>query len=159
MIYNFNKNLIGDRTQFFLRDSFDLITQKTNFLETSVKALYKCFLKLYNTIENKDIDINSKDNSYKTIIYYLTYFNNEIKYYSFMTEKIEFFKIYIDISCLFHNIYGCKSIIPQPPFKEQEFFNQLIDIENILVTIPGLFNFLLEWEKIEKLKEIHQYIL
>ena len=159
MIYNFNKNLIGDRTQFFLRDSFDLITQKTNFLETSVKALYKCFLKLYNTMENKDIDINSKDNSYKTIIYYLTYFNNEIKYYSFMTEKIEFFKSYIDISCLFHNIYGCKSIIPHPPFKEQEFFNQLIDIENILVTIPGLFNFLLEWEKIEKLKEIHQYIV
>jgi len=76
-----------------------------------------------------------------------------------MTEKIEFFKVYIDIACLFHNIYGYKSIEPHPPFQEKEFYNYLNDIENMLEVIPGLLNCLLEWNKIDKLKEINKYLI
>ena len=159
ILYNYNKELIVSRTQFFLKDSIDLITEKTNFLESSVKVLYKCFIKFCNQIQNKDIEPKKKEGLLKTNFYYLTYFSNEIKYYPLMTEKIEFFKVYIDIACLFHNIYGYKSIEPHPPFQEKEFYNYLNDIENMLEVIPGLLNCLLEWNKIDKLKEINKYLI
>jgi len=60
ILYNYNKELIVDRTQFFLKDSIDLITEKTNFLESSVKVLYKCFIKFCNQIQNKDIEPKKK---------------------------------------------------------------------------------------------------
>ena len=159
ILYNFNKELIVARTQFFLKDSLNLIIQKTNFLESSLKAIYKCFIKFINKLQNKDIGIFTKENKLKTMFNYLTYFTNEAHYYPLMTEKIEFFKIYIDIACLFHNIYGYKSIEPHPPFQDKDFLNYLNDIENLLGIIPGLLNCLLEWDKIDKLKEINKYLV
>ena len=76
-----------------------------------------------------------------------------------MTEKTAFFKKAIDLICLFHNMNEFKSIVPHPDFQPRLFSGYIFETERYLLKIPALLNCCIEWNKIEKLKEIYQYLI
>ena len=163
-LYNNNANIEYCRTQFYSEDVLELIAKKTNFIEDSVDLLYKYLLRKIKQKEGKQQNIIKNDLS-KNIYLLFGYFTEDIKYYTkprirlLMTEKTSFFKKIIDITCLFHNIYEFISIFPHPSFQDKSINNYLYELENTLSKIPGLLNCCLDWNQIDKLKEIYQYII
>ena len=65
----------------------------------------------------------------------------------------------IDIICLFHNINEYKSIIPHPSFQEKSLNTSLFILEDTSMKIFGMLAYSIEWEKLEKYKEIFKYFI
>ena len=163
-IYNNNENLNYCRTQFYLEDGLELIAKKTTFIEDSIDIIYKYALKKMKQKEGKEQN-NLKVEMIPKIFRIIWNIYEDVKYYSkpkirsLMIEKTEYFKKYIDLTCLFQNIYEFISIVPHPQYQDKSFNNQLFEIENILSKVPNLLNSCIDFNKIDKLKEIYGYII
>ena len=161
-LYNNNENAIYCRTQFYLEDSLELIATKTSFLEDSIDAVYN----YVKNLMKKDSDHEQlNENKLKNINNIIIEISGDMKYYSkskigkLMTEKTTYFKKAIDLICLFQNINEYESKVPHPPFQGKFFTHYYYEIERFLTRIPQILNCCLEYEKIDKLKEIYQYII
>ena len=161
-LYNNNENAIYCRTQFYLADTLELITRKTSFLEDSVDAVYN-YVKILMKKNDDEKQINEK--VLKKINSIILETSGDMKYYSkqkmgkMITEKTTYFKKAIDIICLFQNMNEFESIVPHPRFQGKFFIHYYYEIERFLTRIPQLLNCCLEYEKIDKLKEIYKYII
>ena len=160
IIYNNNENLIYCRTQFYLENSLEFISTKTSFLEDSVDNYYNYFLNLLKENESKNQNEQSLQNIYRP----LAEFCSDFKYYSktqmrlVMTEKSLFFKKVINLLSLFHNYDKLKSIVPHV-LQEKKFDSYVFDSESILMIIPRLLIYCLDWKNIEKLKDIYKHLI
>ena len=165
ILYNNNENLIYCRTQFYLDDSLEFMARKTPYLEDSVNELYNYLKIIMKRNASRDNYLFKNEESIKKLLKYIIELPGDIKYYSktkmrlVMTEKTAFFKKAIDLICLFHNMNEFKSIVPHPDFQPRLFSGYIFETERYLLKIPALLNCCIEWNKIEKLKEIYQYMI
>ena len=164
ILYNNNSIVMYCSNQFYLDDVIELIAKKTSFIENSVDIFYKFISKIIKNKENQENGI-LKDYILKKLLILITGLKVDINYFLkpksklLMFEKTSYFKKIIDIICLFHNIYEYKSIVPHPSFQDKSPKNLLFKIEKCLIKISGLLNCCLDFEKIDILKEIYQYII
>ena len=165
ILYNNNENLKYCRTQFYLDDSLEFMARKTPYLEDSVNELYNYLKIIMKRNASRDNYLFKNEESIKKLLKYIIELPGDIKYYSktkmrlVMTEKTAFFKKAIDLICLFHNMNEFKSIVPHPDFQPRLFSGYIFETERYLLKIPALLNCCIEWNKIEKLKEIYQYMI
>ena len=163
-LYNNNENINYCRTQFYLEDGIELIARQTNFLENSIELIYKYLLKKIKQKEGKEQNILKKE-IIKKIYRAIENIYEDVKYYSkpkikqLMTDKTLYYEKFIDLTCLFQNIYEFVSIVPHPSFQKKSLDNYMYKLENILSTIPGLLCCCFDWNKIDKIKVIYKYII
>ena len=163
-LYNYNENLLYCRTQFYLEDGIELMAKKSNLIENSMDVMYKYILKKLKRKEGKEQNV-LEDNMIQKMYRLITIIYEDVKYYSkpkvraLMIMKTSYFKRFIDLICLFQNIYEFISIVPHPPFQDKSINNLLFEIENILSKIPNLMNCCFDWNQMEQLKEIYTYII
>ena len=164
ILYNKNTNLIYCRTQFYIEDGLEMLVEQTNFVENSIDLIYKYLLRLMKQKGGKEQNI-IKDEMIRRIYYLIANLSEDIKYYSkpkvrlLMTTKTSYFKKFIDLTCLFQNIFEFISIVPHPSFQDKSIDNYLYEIESRLSIIPGLLNCCFDWKQTDKLKEIYGYII
>ena len=164
ILYNNNSIVIYCSNQFILEDVMELIAKKTSFIEDSIDIFYKFISKIIKKKENQENGI-LKDDVLKKLTVLIYGLKVDINYFLkpktkfLMLEKISYFKKIIDIICLFHNIYEYKSIVPHPSFQDKSPKKLLLKIEKHLIKITGLLNCCLDFEKLDILKEIYQYII
>ena len=164
-IYN-NNNINKNISQFYIEDALELLMEKTNFFEDCIDIFIKYIIRLLKIKKNEDkYEYNFQENSLEKISDFLSHILYTIQYFSkpkvkiLMTNKTLYYKRIIDLICLFHNINQYKSILPHPKFQDKEFHIHLFYIENIINIIPRTLNCFLEYDKLEKLKEIYKYII
>ena len=165
MLYNHNENALYCRTQFYLDDTLELIATKTSLLEDYVDIFCNYVSKEIKENEFEDKNLYQNQRALKKIYKFIIQFYEDVKYYSktkmrlVMTEKTLFFKKAIDLLSLFHNLDEFKSIVPHPKFQDKIFNPYLFELETILLMIPKLLTFCLDWKNIEKLKDIYKHII
>ena len=159
ILLNDNEDIISNRCQFFLEDTTDLIARKTNLLEESYDFFYQYISEKIKNIFKENGDADSH------LLYNIICIKNDTEYFStpelksIMTDKISIMKRVIDIICLFHRENEIKSIIPHPGFQSKGFSNNLINYESRILNIVEEITIFLDWEKIDKLKEIFKYLI
>ena len=145
-IYNNNRLILVNRSQFYLEDVMELIAKKTNIFENVANVLYKYISKIIKKIDfqklygrNNSLFLKIGESLYNISI--------DLKYFSkpkvrlLITEKIPFYKNMIDIICLFHNINEYKSIIPHPSFQEKSLNTSLFILEDTSMKIFGMLTY------------------
>ena len=162
-LYNDNTKIKNLKTHFYMEDILELIIQKTSLLEESVDELYKYLLLMMKKFDNTDK--KKLVNAVTKKLYFFYHLGHEINYFInpktrlFLIEKTLLFQRFIDITCLIHNIYEYKSIVPHPIFQDQPPNQLLFTLEEELRIIVNILNCSLEWKKIEKLNKIYRYII
>ena len=76
-----------------------------------------------------------------------------------MTEKTSIVKKVIDCICLIHNGNEFKTIVPHPQFQSRGFSPEFFELECYLLNIIEEINLFIDWEKIESLKDIFNYLI
>ena len=162
ILLNNNEDIINNRNQFFLEDAIELIAKKTNLLEESYDFLYKYVLDKFNQFKN---DSMSKNECIQNLYNHFYHMKSDTEYFStpnlrkIMTQKTSIMKRIIDILCLIHNENGILSIVPHPEFQTRGYTPLFIDFENKLLNIVEEINIFIDWEDIEKIKEIFKYLI
>ena len=162
---NHNIDIIHNRHQFFLEDTTELIGKKTFLIEETYEIFYENLKEYMKSPKLRDENGSFDEEKTKNIKYITQNIENDTKYYSkpkmrkLMTEKISVIKRIIDSFCLIHNELEFRSIFPHPQFQEKKICTILIEIEFALSGTIEEINMFIEWEKLEIIKEIFNYII
>ena len=165
VILNNNEDILFNRNQFFLEDVTELIAQKTNLLEEAYDTFYNYVFEKFKSPKAKNDFGLISDSFINSISYPVFYMKIDTKYLSkpkirkLMTEKSSIMKRAIDCLCLIHNKNEFKSIVPHPQFQNKGYSSQLIELEFRFLNIIEEINMFIDWDKIEKLKEIFKYLI
>ena len=165
ILLNNNPDVLYNRHQFFLEDITELIAKKSTLIEESYEIIHDYLKKYIKSPKLRDqygtlIEENIKKIKTKTQI-----LETDTKYYSkpkmrkIMCNKISIIKRAIDYFCIIHNELEFKSIVPHPQFQNKEMSTTLIEVEIALYGIIKEINMFMDWEKIDIVKEIFQYII
>ena len=152
------------REQFYLEETMELIGKKSNIIENLTKGLYNYISKIIKKTNFQNI-YGVNNNLVFKICSNIYNMEVDLKYFSkpkarlSISDKIPFYKNIIDIICLCHNINEYKLIFPHPHFIEKYINNNLFELENFNIKIFGMLSYFIQWEKIEKDKEIFKYFI
>ena len=162
---NNNADIIYNRHQFFLEDTTELIAKKSILIEENYQIFYEYLKNHIESSKIKDENGSLILEKIRLIKWRTQQLENDTKYYSkpkvrkLMTEKTSIIKRIIDSFCLIHNELEFKSIFPHPQFQSKKENSTLIEIEIALSGILEEINMFIDWEKIDKVKEIFAYII
>ena len=163
-MYNYNKMILNIREQFYLEETMELIAKKSNIFENLTKGLYNYISKIIKKTNFQNI-YGVNNNLVFKICSNIYNMEVDLKYFSkpkarlSISDKIPFYKNIIDIICLCHNINEYKLIFPHPHFIEKYINNNLFELENFNIKIFGMLSYFIQWENIEKDKEIFKYFI
>ena len=165
IVLNNNEDIINNRNQFFCEDVTELIGKKTNLIEESYKFLYENLCNNFKSsklitnsgVLNKEL-VEKVTLPVKIVLVDTKYFSRP-KMLKLMTEKTSIVKKVIDCICLIHNGNEFKTIVPHPQFQSRGFSPEFFELECYLLNIIEEINLFIDWEKIESLKDIFNYLI
>ena len=165
IIFNYNKDIISKRIQYFSQDNILLIGNQTNLIENIYDIFYKYLKELLNLPISKDKEGGFNSEIIEKILNIFIILGNDSIYFikkrtkKLINSKIIILKKIVDIASVIHNQCEYESIFPHPEFQEKKFSLELINSELILIKLTNRLNLCYEWEDKDILKDFFNYII